>query len=741
MPAFEIDPITGRYVPVVETAGDRLRRASLLSGLPTPQETAGDRMRAGAAASADARYVDQRDAPPSPRPFTGPGDGAPMFPDQPMVAPPVGGMSPEDEQAEVAQLQASGQVGPTNAPVPPAGALSQEPAQAPGASPYQSPAVSSALDRLRVGPTPSAPAPSAPAAARPGALSAPTAQPTPAAPAGEDPFEAQLYATESGGDASRQNALGYTGLGQFGAPRLQTLGFYQPGQGENLSAWGRRGDNRWTGTFNIPGFEDVRTIEDFRRNPAAQRAVYQAHMQDIDRAIDAIPGAEAFNRNGLRAVAHLGGNDGMRRFVESGGQHNPSDANGTRLSDYYTRFSGSDAPPGAQGRMGGTSPVPAAQPAASAPEDMAKPEATAPAGPAGQSRGILGMSPEAWFGLSAGLFGGRNLSEGLSRGLTAMNTQTRADQTRTDAAANRSEARADRRQNASETAAYRRAQLGLAQQRIGLQTARQDGTTTRIQGQPQPMLDPQTGTAYVLTTTQGGTPRVTDLSGNPVTDQAVLGRLMRPQDSGDAAARGAQARADVEFLGDIRTDVETTRASAQAASNLREVLRQNPELVGASWRDRGSRTVAQALGIQVDGKTPQQIDAAMRNFSTLEANEIRRMSALFRPMSDTDVRTILRNVPTMDSSPENIQAWLTEVDRAHRRAIARADFIDRSQADPARSQAIRRSEGGWRRAVSEFDRQWDADNRNPPSQPNIQADPNTGGFTARTRSGVGYSFQ
>jgi hypothetical protein len=50
------------------------------------------------------------------------------------------------------------------------------------------------------------------------------------------------------------------------------------------------------------------------------------------------------------AVAHLGGVEGMRRFVATNGEYNPADGNGTRLSDYYRRFSaapqgGGQAPP------------------------------------------------------------------------------------------------------------------------------------------------------------------------------------------------------------------------------------------------------------------------------------------------------------------------------------------------------------------------------------------------------------
>ena len=45
-------------------------------------------------------------------------------------------------------------------------------------------------------------------------------------------------------------------------------------------------------------------------------------------------------RDGLRSVAHLGGIGGMRRYIDSNGQYNPSDSFGTSLSDYATTHSG-----------------------------------------------------------------------------------------------------------------------------------------------------------------------------------------------------------------------------------------------------------------------------------------------------------------------------------------------------------------------------------------------------------------
>ena len=81
------------------------------------------------------------------------------------------------------------------------------------------------------------------------------------------------------------------------------------------------------------------TTEEFRNNPELQEEVFSWHIADIDKAIDNTKGSSEFSRDGLRAVAHLGGVGGMRKYVKSGGQYNPSDAFGTSLSKYYKKFS------------------------------------------------------------------------------------------------------------------------------------------------------------------------------------------------------------------------------------------------------------------------------------------------------------------------------------------------------------------------------------------------------------------
>ncbi|APO86208.1 hypothetical protein [Marivivens sp. JLT3646] len=82
------------------------------------------------------------------------------------------------------------------------------------------------------------------------------------------------------------------------------------------------------------------TQDEFINDSELQSRVAAWHIASIDDAIDGMgEPAQRFNRDGLRAAAHLGGITGMKRFVLSDGQYNPSDELGTSLQHYYDRFS------------------------------------------------------------------------------------------------------------------------------------------------------------------------------------------------------------------------------------------------------------------------------------------------------------------------------------------------------------------------------------------------------------------
>ena len=131
-------------------------------------------------------------------------------------------------------------------------------------------------------------------------------------------FMDALTASESGGRADAEYTTNdgrrHVGLLQFSDARLQ--------------------DYR-----NVTG--ETFTQDQFIQDVELQSRVGDWHINDLDAAIDDLGEAAAgLDRDGLRAIGHLGGRSSIRRFVRTNGGYNPSDELGTSLSDYYTRFSG-----------------------------------------------------------------------------------------------------------------------------------------------------------------------------------------------------------------------------------------------------------------------------------------------------------------------------------------------------------------------------------------------------------------
>lgn len=161
--------------------------------------------------------------------------------------------------------------------------------------------------------------------------------PPPSAATGGAP--AWLIQSESGGNDAADNGLGYVGAGQFGQERLADAvraGVITPEQANPAA---------------------------FKNDPAAQRAVEQWHFADIDKNSAPLIGAEVngmpITQEAARGIAHLGGMDGLRRYVESGGAYDPADKFGTHLSDYHAKalglggMGGGGWLPGAGGGAGG----------------------------------------------------------------------------------------------------------------------------------------------------------------------------------------------------------------------------------------------------------------------------------------------------------------------------------------------------------------------------------------------------
>ena len=129
-------------------------------------------------------------------------------------------------------------------------------------------------------------------------------------------FLDQLITSESSGKADAEITIAdgrrFVGKLQFGVARLRDY-------------------HKATGT--------AFTQDEFIKDAALQEKVAAWHIADLDKAIDALgDDAAVYDRDGLRAMAHLGGKSGMKKFVQSKGDYNPADELGTSLQSYYEKF-------------------------------------------------------------------------------------------------------------------------------------------------------------------------------------------------------------------------------------------------------------------------------------------------------------------------------------------------------------------------------------------------------------------
>jgi hypothetical protein len=152
-------------------------------------------------------------------------------------------------------------------------------------------------------------------------------------------FPRSLIQSESGGNWQAQNNVtgaggmpGHFGRLQFGQARLQDA-------------------------MNAGAIPQGTTPQIFMADPGLQQQAEAWHFSDIDqniknsgldRAIGATIKGIPVTQDGMRAVAHLGGSGGLAKFIQTGGQYDPADANGTRLSDYLKAHAGQTASPQAQ---------------------------------------------------------------------------------------------------------------------------------------------------------------------------------------------------------------------------------------------------------------------------------------------------------------------------------------------------------------------------------------------------------
>lgn len=131
-------------------------------------------------------------------------------------------------------------------------------------------------------------------------------------------FKEALAFSESGGNYSAVNTLGYVGKYQFGAGTLEVLGIFE--------------------------------VERFLQDAALQERIFLAHLARnkwlLRRELSKFKNQEVngleITESGVLAAAHLAGAGNVKKYLRSGGRFDVVDAYGTRLSEYLKEFSGFD---------------------------------------------------------------------------------------------------------------------------------------------------------------------------------------------------------------------------------------------------------------------------------------------------------------------------------------------------------------------------------------------------------------
>lgn len=148
----------------------------------------------------------------------------------------------------------------------------------------------------------------------------------------ESAFRTNLAKSESSGDNSaiRMNKDGkmFGGRMMFGQDRLND---YREATGVDLTVEG----------LSLLDETEVAMLEDWHFNDIKNFITENKLDAKIGEKINGVEITET----GMLAVAHLGGKEGLKKFIESNGEYNPSDELGTALGDYASKFSQLDDKP------------------------------------------------------------------------------------------------------------------------------------------------------------------------------------------------------------------------------------------------------------------------------------------------------------------------------------------------------------------------------------------------------------
>jgi hypothetical protein len=158
---------------------------------------------------------------------------------------------------------------------------------------------------------------------------------------GYQSFLVDLAKRESGGRQDAKNQYGYLGLYQMGEAALIDAGFVKRDSTPNNNDF----SGGWTGK------NGVTSPEGFLANRGAQNAAIEVFHRGtwktiqnlgLDKYIGQTIGGVQITASGLIGGAHLVGAGKVRDFLNSNGSKIPTDANGTSVTSYLSRFGGYD---------------------------------------------------------------------------------------------------------------------------------------------------------------------------------------------------------------------------------------------------------------------------------------------------------------------------------------------------------------------------------------------------------------
>ena len=104
-------------------------------------------------------------------------------------------------------------------------------------------------------------------------------------------------------------------------------------------------------SFSNDAFLNSKPLQESFQDWFEGKTLKYIKQYDLDKFVGKVVGGVPVTKSAMLAMAHLGGDFGMRQFLETNGTYNPGDANKTRLRDYGIQMSGLDIGEGPQDKV------------------------------------------------------------------------------------------------------------------------------------------------------------------------------------------------------------------------------------------------------------------------------------------------------------------------------------------------------------------------------------------------------